>query len=222
MADKKEKKVVHTSPQGTAVYPRILGEPDTKFNPEGVWSIKLKFKSLSEPGVQALIDRIDAVIEQAGKEAKADADFVKSQKKRGKKVEPADRSYTIDPDNGEVVVSFKSRASGISKKTNRPWERKVAVFDKYGKPVAPDTKVGGGSLCKVAFTLNPFYTAIGYGCSIGLEAVQILELVEWGQGTAEQYGFDAEEFEGDEDEESTAATGSEEDADDEDATDDDF
>ncbi len=190
-ADKKKRQKPSTSPAGIAVYPRLLGDPDTKFKAEGVWSVKVTFANREVPGVDAMLTKFEETIEEARKAAAADADHMKALKKKGKKLAPADRSFTIDEDTGEVTVNFKMTASGKSKKTGKDWTRKPAVFDKNNQPLPEETKLGSGSLIKVAYTYEPFYTALGYGCSIRLEAVQVLKIVEWGGGNAESYGFEA-------------------------------
>jgi len=53
---------------------------------------------------------------------------------------------------------------------------------------------------KVAFQLNPFYTAqIGAGIGLRLKAVQVIDLIEPQGGSASSYGFgeeDGYEFDG--------------------------
>lgn len=223
MAEQKKKAVRYTTPAGTAQYPRILGEPDTKFRPEGVWSIKVVFP-LADAKVAEMLERFEGAIAQAKTEAKANTDYMAGLKKRKKTLSEADRSYIVDEDAGTVTVNFKMTASGTSKKTGKDWERKPAVFDKKGDPMDEKARVGGGSTVKVSYTFDPFYTAVGYGCSIRLEAVQVLKLVEWGSGTANQYGFEneAEDEDGEDTETTDGADTETEDSDDEAADNDDF
>ena len=199
--EKKKRQKPSTTPPFIAAYPKVLGEPDTKFKPEGVWSVKAKFASRNEPGVDAMLQKFEATIEAAKELAKADKDYLAGLKKKGKKLAECDRSFFIDEDTGEVTVNFKMTASGKSKKTGKEWTRRPGVFDVRGAVVPQDTKLGSGSTLKASYTFEPFYTALGYGCSIRLEAIQIIKLVEWGSGNAESYGFANEDAGEDGDEE---------------------
>ncbi|UOF81163.1 single-stranded DNA-binding protein [Caudoviricetes sp.] len=209
---KKKRQKPSITPPGIAAYPKLLGDPDTKFKPEGVFSVKLKFKSRNEPGVDAMLTKFENTIEAAKKAAAADADYMKALKKKGKKLTECDRSFFIDEDTGEVTVNFKMIASGKSKKDGKPWDRRPAVFDIRNEPVPQETKLGSGSTLKIAYTFEPFYTALGYGCSIRLEAAQVIKLVEWGQGNAESYGFANEDAGEEGDEEGTGEGGEDADA----------
>ena len=186
----KEKRKQFTSPVGVAQYPRLF-VPDTKFEADGVYSVKLTYENSNVPGVQDMLDQFETVIEEAGKLMRADEKIVTALKKKGKKPEEADRGFNIDPETGMVSVNFKMRASGTTK-DGKAWSRKPAVFDKFGKPLSVDTKLGGGSEIKVAYSVSPWYTALGYGCSVRLEAAQVTKVVEWQGGTADSYGFSVE------------------------------
>jgi hypothetical protein len=98
-------------------------------------------------------------------------------------------------ETGEVAFTFKRKASGVNKKTGKPWVAKVPLYDAAGKPVdRTKVQVWGGSEIKVAFELNPFYTdLVGAGVSLRLVGVQIIKLVSGGERTAESMGFSAED-----------------------------
>lgn len=192
MATERKKSIRHTSPKGIAQYPRLFGEADTKFDAAGVWSVKLQFP-LSDPAVSKMVELFEGVIEQAGKNAKADEVYMTGLKKRKKTLAECDRSFIVDEDTGMVTATFKAKASGVSKKDNKPWKRIVPVFDRFGAVMPQETKLGSGSEMKVSFSAEPFHTAVGYGCSLRLEAAQVSKLVEWGSGNAAMFGFDADE-----------------------------
>ena len=188
MADK-QKDVRYTTPRGTAQYPRILGEPDTKFNPAGVWSIKVVF-DLSDVKVAEMVKRFEDTIAEAKNNARADETYMSNLKKRKKTLTEADRSFVVDEDAGTVTVNFKMTASGTSKKTGKAWSMRPTVFTPDGNLASPETRVGSGSTVQVSYTCAPFYTAVGYGCSIRLNGVVIRKLVEWGMGSAASHGFE--------------------------------
>lgn len=109
---------------------------------------------------------------------------------------PYKELYENDEPTGEYEFNFKMKASGVSKKTGKPWTRKPAVFNAKGKPMSDEekAKVGGGSVVKVAYEITPFYTAaLGAGVSLRLEAVQVLELKSFQARDASAFGFGEEE-----------------------------
>lgn len=63
----------------------------------------------------------------------------------------------------------------------------VDIFDATLQRV--QVEPGNGSVCVVGFQVNPFYTAGKFGLQLRLRAVQILDLVEYGN----RYGFESHE-----------------------------
>ena len=185
------KKEIKITPAGVALYPK-LNEPDTKFKAEGQYSVKLR---LSAEDAQELIEEIDSLADAAFEEALAEA---KNEREK-KKIKRADPAYSAEEDEdgnetGNFLFNFKMAASGVSKKTGKEWTRTCPVFDAKRKPIDLKTvQIGGGSVVKVAYVLSPFSTAIGVGVSLRLEAVQVLELHEWGNKDASAFGFGDEE-----------------------------
>lgn len=217
-------KKLRTTTKGRAIFPRLSGEPDTKFNKLGVWSVKLA-QSGAE-GAQLIAD-----IEAARKEALAEAEVQyqektkeykaltpkqRAGKKPPEKPKMADAPYFVDEESGDVTFTFKLTASGETK-DKKPFTQKPALFDASGKPIKGDIKIGGGSVIRVSYELNTFVAPIGAGASLRLKGVQIIELIEFG-GDATYYGFEPEEggfasedaaeetFPADESEESAAST----------------
>ena len=185
-----------TTPVGVAVWPK-LNEPDTKWKDEGEFSVKLK---LDGEDAENLISQI--------KEFHALAYKVECEDHRGKKAKPpklkcADPSYkpAVDEDEEEIpgvyLFNCKRRASGEVKKGPRAgtkWTARVMLFDSKGQPIPKNVEIWGGSLLKCSITLEPWYTpSLGFGIKLGLQAVKVLELVQRGQRSAADFGFDAEE-----------------------------
>lgn len=194
------KREISISPAGKSMYPR-LAEPDTKFKAEGEYSVRLL---LTEQDALPILERCEALRQQAFDE---EVEKVRAEKpkmsldKIKEKITLADlpiRAYE-DPETGEDTglyqINFKMVASGVSKKTGRPWSRHPAVFDSQNKAVDPKkVQIWSGSILKVAYSLEPFCTsAVGAGVSARLEAVQIIELVSGGNRDAAGYGFGAQE-----------------------------
>lgn len=185
--------------KGTAFFPNLT-KPNTKFKAEGVYDVRL---ILSPEDASALEAKCAAVRQEAVNQR------VEEAVKKGKKLNPSKVKLGdlpvkpfLDADEnetGDFIANFKMVASGVSKKTGNKWTRKPALFDSKNKPVdSSKVIIWGGSILKVAFEIAPFYTdLVGAGASLRLQAVQILKLVEGGDGDASSYGFEADNADGD-------------------------
>lgn len=184
------------TPAGEAVFPKIV-VPETKFDADGTYSLKLRLPD--GPEADTLIAKIDEVRELAHQMAVNDAPNAAA----AKKIKMADPSYgrELDRETGEEtgnwLFNFKMKASGVSKKTGKPWSRKPALFDAKGQPIIGMTKneeIWTGSVVKIAYELRPFYSpSFGAGCSQNLQAVQVIELVSGEGRSAEDFGFGEED-----------------------------
>lgn len=200
---KREKLEEMKSPIGIAVWPRLDGEPDTKFSEDGhgVYKTTLKLDP-KDPGVKEFLEALEQRHQNAASNNQQYNDYCKSQKEKGKKpkamalADPPWKEGTDSDGNadGTVLVNFKMKASGVSKKTGKPWKRKPDIFDAKGHEVTKVLNIGGGSRIKVIFEVNPFWTPlIGAGISLRLAAVQVLTLKTFQKKTAKDYGLEAEE-----------------------------
>lgn len=188
------------TPAGIAVYPH-LNRPDTKFNADGEFKVKLR---LPADDAQPMIEKIDAAMEQSFADAKAGE---KNAAKR-KKIKRADPPYspTYDEEGnetGDIEISFKLRHR-VTPRKGDPFTQRPVLFDAKGKPM--DENIYGGSRIKVAGEIFPFNSpTVGAGVSLRLKAVQVLELVSSSGADASAYGFEEEDgyesngFDGDED-----------------------
>jgi hypothetical protein len=140
-----------TSPRGVAVYPHLTS-PDTKFKDEGEFHTKLRVPA---DAAAATVKQIDAEI------AKIAAETKKEKKLKTVKMSPA--PYSVDDETGDVTFTFKMKASGISKKTNKPWERTPTFFDAKGNVLVEAPKIGGGSTLRVNYRVLPVLHRCG-GC----------------------------------------------------------
>ena len=203
---KRQSRPKFVSPQGVFSYPKLT-EPDTKFKEEGEYSVNLILdKSSAE--AKKLMAMIDKAAAESLAEAKAKAKNAAEARRWETKYLPyadVEDEETGEP-TGEIRVKFTMKASGISKKTGKPWSRKPALFDAKGKPITGDVKIGGGTIGKVSYELQPYAQTTQSGASVklALEAVQIIELREWGERSADSYGFGEEEGFAYEEEENTS------------------
>jgi len=196
MTDKKQKLPSFTTPKGVFKWPR-LNEPDTKYKAEGLYSVKL---ILDEQSAKALIAKLQPHFDAAVAEAKEKyaALPVKTRKekefKTNKFFSPVYDEDT-EEETGDVEFNFKMTASGVSKKTNKPWKRAPRIFDARGQVMTKAPSIWGGTVGKVAFEVMPYFNNAQCegGLSLRLDAVQIIELVSGGGKSASAYGFGEEE-----------------------------
>lgn len=214
--DKPAKLPVYNTPAGRAVYP-WLNKPDTRFDPDGVYQVKLV---LTAKEAAPLIEIIEEQLKEAKAEAEEKYEALTPAKKKKAEIEEADSQFEDELDDdgeetGNVVFKFKSKASGQTKE-GKQWNRKVPLFDAKGEP--SKASIYGGSTLICAFAAKPWANAkLAYGVKLQLEGVQIIDLVTGGGGrSASALGFAAQEGYEASDEEEEAA---EDDAADEGTTD---
>lgn len=171
-----------TTPKGSAMWANVT-IPNTKFNPDGDFDIKVVVPAKEASEFQSKLDDLyDQAYQSALKEA------------GGKKVKQIYEPYEIDEETGDLTVKFKNSATYKSKADGSIIKRKIAIFDAKGKPITSKSlKIGNGSTVKVSGFVSPYYkAALGSGISLKLQALQVIDLVEGG-ASAGTYGFDAEE-----------------------------
>jgi len=201
-SNKQKREALHT-PIGVAVWPRLSGEPDTKFSKDGhgVWKTTLRLNK-SDPECATFLEALIQRHKAAMVDNEQYQDYCESCKKSGKKPKAllaAEAPWRDEVDEegnetGNVLVNFKMKASGVSKKNNKPWKRKPMLFDSKGQEITKDVNVGGGSKIRVAFEVLPFWTpAVGAGISLRMEGVQIIDLKTFAKKSAAELGFGAEE-----------------------------
>lgn len=174
--------VRYVSPKGIAMYPWVL-TADTAFVKEGVYHIQLECAQ-DDPKTTALVEMLTLILDK-----EHDA-LSKEKKKKLNKIPFFEESE----DGKHLVFRFKQNKI-IKRKDGTTSEVKIPLFDAKGKPITEAIKLGNGSVCRISFTVAPYYNATnkGVGLSLRLVAVQVIELVEYSAGNAESYGFDEEE-----------------------------
>lgn len=186
-----------TTPRGVAIWPR-LNEPDTKYDSAGVYEAKIAIDA-NDPGLAKMQAQVEAIIDEKF------AEVVKELTDAGKaglakkitKVSPFKPEEDADTgeETGRIIIKGKMKASGISKKTNKPWKRRPNIFNGQGALIQNPPKIGGGSILKLNVELSPYYAANDktVGVSFRLEAVQVIKLVSFGAADAASCGFGAED-----------------------------
>jgi hypothetical protein len=202
MADK----IVYTklvSPKGVAVYPH-LNKADDKFG-KPVFKVTLR---VPEDEAQAFVAKIEEMIEALKKgdttglrddEAKRLTDAIAAEKKTKKaKLKAMDPAFSAETDEdgnetGNTLLKFK--ASGEFKdKEGRIVKRKIKFIDAAKQPIEKPPFVWGGSVLRVRAQLMPWVNAkFEYGVKLGIDLVQIIELVTSDGAAVNTDGFDEEE-----------------------------
>jgi len=169
---------VITTPKGKAVWPRI-DTPDTKFDEDGVYSCKLH---VSEGDFKAF----EAIVKP-----KLDAAYKEECSRQGKdKIRMAASSPLRINDEGDHEIYAKQKAK-VHTKSKGTLEFTIAAVDSQGKKIAMP-KIGSGSILKMAVEVNTWFVpSQGFGYTLRLRAVQVLDLIEYGGGDS-SFGFGAE------------------------------
>lgn len=118
-----------------------------------------------------LMSKVKAIPDQVDKRS---GEVLKKQSPIKRELDEADQP------TGRFYVTFKTSD-----------KFKPGVFDRYGNPLAADVLVGNGSKVCVSYSPNT-YLAFGGGINFYLNAVQVIELVEYKNQSAEAYGFAVE------------------------------
>lgn len=156
---------VKTTPKGKAVYPRI-DTPDTKFNPEGMYSCKLH---VSEEDFNSFSKEVSEIVEKAYKE---------ECQIKGKKLRKASSSPLRITPEGDFEIYAKQVARRETRKGLL--EFTVPAYDSQGKRIPETPNIGSGSILRMSVEVYSWYTDVqGFGYTLRLKAVQVLELVEY-------------------------------------------
>ena len=155
-----------TSPEGIAEFP-YLSEPDTVFNPEGLYNTKLVCKLSESSKVKKAIDDLIAL------EVKKQHDD-----NPNKQIKKAPLPYQVRDE--EIVFNFKMNASGVRKKDGKAFTQKPNIVNADMSPFNEDIKIWGGSKLQITFEPYSWNMPIGIGCTLRLKTVQVLELVTGG------------------------------------------
>ena len=214
MAEGKKKRERLTTPRGVAVYPRVDGKPDTKFNKDGVWQLQLALEGEDAEKLKAVIDKAMKESLKWGKENKPP--------KPGKNIGYADPPYqpeyekdkegqNTDEETGRTLFRFKLNAKG-ERRDGTEYSQHVTVLKADLTPFT-DSRLGGGSEIKVGYELAPFSMPVTQGkekgdvvcgVSLKLRVVQVLKYVAWEGGSdPASFGMEAEEGEDMPDEKTT-------------------
>jgi hypothetical protein len=179
MAKKEYEKI--TTPLVECLWAQVT-KPASKYGTQGVRPEDQEYKITAlldpnKPKHEEFLAKLKALWQQCGTEMKCPGGIAKNKPfKKHKRKED-------DSPTGLFEVTFKT---GV--------KFPVRVFDAKGNKITGDLNIGNGSQVKVAGSYT-FYgpDKSGGGVKLYLNAVQVVELVEWSGGEASDYGFAAGE-----------------------------
>ena len=166
-----------TTPKGIAVYPHIT-EPDYKFSADGVYTCRI---NVSEADFNAFSSTVTDIVERAY-EAECSS--------KCKTLKRAAASPIKITEEGDFQIYAKQVAQRQTPKGLL--EFTVPVFDSRGTLISDVPKIGSGSEVRMSVEVYTWYMDMqGFGYTLRLKAVQLLDLVEYSGG--DNYGFGSEE-----------------------------
>lgn len=177
-----------TTPPGTALFPK-LQEADTRFDANGVFSVKLRWPSAEITPLMNKIEELNkATLAKLGETDKKKAKLYKVAENPFKPVYDEEGEET-----GEIEATFKMKANITWKDKNtgevRSRSQRPLIVNAKLKPTKANP--WSGSVIAVNFTAKTgvWETHKAVGTSLQLEGAQIIKLVHGGGKTAEEMGF---------------------------------
>lgn len=179
------KKIDFMSPTGVAVWPK-LGQPDTKFNPDGGdFTISVQ---LSAEEAAPLIEQFEKYREAAVADYRKDGKIKQKARVKAGSLPIKPETDKEGAETGNFLFSAKMKHI-VRPRNGEPFKQRPKVFDSQGKLMPPD--IGGGSRVKVAADIFPYLLSGAVGVTARLKAVQVLEFKASGQSFA-GFGFSKE------------------------------
>ena len=175
--------------EGKAAWAKVF-EPDTKFNPLGDYSINIQ---MTEADAAPMCEKLKGLIQETFKKAVKEKPPLKNSLTTQDVMSVVYDRDTGDP-TGNVEFKFKLKAK-VQKRDGSWYEQEPVVLDAKKTPLTGDTLIGNGSKVKVAFEPIPYVmqSTKKVGVSLRLKAVQVIDLVEYGNSASsvfdEEDGF---------------------------------
>ena len=170
-----------TTPKGVAKYPHV-NEPNTRFNAMGEYSCHI---IVSEEDGNAFLEKVESIF---------DAEYERECIIHKKKLKKSEHFPILKDEDGQWLIKTK-QVSKVEAKSGEVYRFDVKLFDSSGSPVkAENCNVGSGSTVKCSVEPRAWYNpSVGFGMTLSLRAVQVIELVEGSGGNADSFGFGQEE-----------------------------
>ena len=165
---------------GTAMWAKVT-EPDTKFNPDGDYSINIQ---MPEAESAQMCEKLESIVQAKFAEAVENDPRLKNTLTTQPVCQPVYDRETGD-DTGNVEFKFKLKAK-VRKRDGTYYEQEPAVFDAKVQPMDKSVLIGNGSKVKVAFEPIAYVmpSTKKAGVSLRLKAVQVIDLIEYGNSAS--------------------------------------
>jgi hypothetical protein len=175
-------KAKNKSVAGKAMWVKVF-EPDTKFNPDGVYSV-----DLLKPQLEAakLSDYLEGLVnDRLEEEVKSNP---KLQGKLSTHLPFEEDTDQEGNDTGDIKFKFKLDAVG-KRRDGTTYTQSPIVVDAKLTPMDGSVLVGNGSGINVSFEPRTYYIPATkmVGVKLHLRGVQVLDLVEYGNGAASMF-----------------------------------
>ena len=166
--------------KGKAMWCKVL-EPDTKFNPDGDYSTDIL---IQEATAAPICEKLDDIVQKAFDQAIKDSPKLKNVLSTSPAYQTVYDNETGDP-TGEI--KFKAKLKAIWRaRDGRFGEQRPVVVDSKLNPIAKHIAIGNGSDINVNVEVVPYVmqSTKAVGVSLRLKGIQVVNLVEYGNGTS--------------------------------------
>jgi|TARA_B110000977_G_scaffold166547_1_gene214480 hypothetical protein len=161
---------------GSAMWAKVF-EPDTKFNPDGDYTINIQ---MAAADAAPMCEQLEQIVQAKFNEAIKEDPRLKNTLTTQPVMQTVYDRDTGD-DTGNVEFKFKLKAK-VRKRDGTYYEQQPAVLDAKKTPLSKDVLIGNGSKVKVAFEPIAYVmpSTKKAGVSLRLKAVQVIDLIEFG------------------------------------------
>ena len=156
------KPIILTTPEGTAKWP-YLTDPDTMYDPGGLYHTKLTCKKEDSVKIKKVID--DLIAQEVKKQHDENPD--KAIKKSLPYIEEGD----------EITFTFKMKASGTRKVDGKSFTQAPNILNNDHTPFDKSQKIWSDSILQITFEPYAWNMPIGIGCTLRIKDVQVVQLV---------------------------------------------
>lgn len=171
--------------KGSAMWVKVF-EPDTKFNPDGVYSV-----DLLKPQLEAtkLSDYLEGLVSE-----RLEEEMKQNPKYKDKLSTHLPFEEDTDQDGnptGDIKFKFKLDAVG-KRRDGNTYTQKPLVVDSKLTPMNGDKMIGNDSIINVSFEPRTYFipaTKI-VGVKLHLVGVQVLQLEEYGGGASSMFNVE--------------------------------
>lgn len=150
-------------------------DPETGAQGPPKYQIDIYFDPEKDPDWKAWLKGVMGQFAALPQQKDKDGDPIKKKKPLNRELDENDKP------TGRLYATFKTGA-----------DFRPGVFDKFKRVIPETVLIGNGSKVRVNYSPNVF-EGFGGGINFYLNAIQVMDLVEYQTKNADTYGFDGEE-----------------------------